>query len=94
MWRPRFQEKTTQAREQFYIDLLRPKYNLLQVAGSRFGTKHSDETRKKMSLSQIGHKGSINHPKAKKIMVTDLETNSSVCYNSLNLAASALNYGA
>jgi len=47
-----------------------------------------------MSLSQIGHKGSINHPKAKKIMVTDLETNSSVCYNSLNLAASALNYGA
>jgi hypothetical protein len=80
-------------REQFYIDLLRPKYNLLQVAGSRFGTKHSDETRKKMSLSQKGHIGSINNPKAKKIMVTDLETNSSVCYDSVNLAASALNCG-
>jgi len=78
-------------REQFYIDLLSPKYNLLKVAGSRFGIKHSDDTRKKMSLSQKGHKGSTNHPRAKKIMVTDLVTNISTCYDSINLAAKALN---
>jgi hypothetical protein len=78
-------------REQFYIDLLHPKYNLLKVAGSRFGVKHSDVTREKMSLSQKGHQGSLNHPKAKKLMVTDLETNSSTCYDSVNSAAKALN---
>lgn len=78
-------------REQYYIDVLRPKYNLLKVAGSRFGTKHSEDTRDKMSLSQKGHKGSFNQPKAKKIMVTDIETNSSTSYDSVNLAAKALN---
>lgn len=83
-------------REQFYIDLLCPKYNLLKVVGSRFGVKHSDDTLRrleKMSLSQKGHKGSVNHPKAKKIMVTDLKTNTSICYDSVNLAAKALNCG-
>lgn len=34
----------------------------LKVAGSRFGIKHSGDTRQKMSLSQKGHPGSINHP--------------------------------
>jgi group I intron endonuclease len=29
-------------REQYYINLLKPKYNLLQVAGSSFGFKHSE----------------------------------------------------
>lgn len=80
-------------REQYYIDLLSPKYNLLKIAGSRLGIKHSEDTREKMSLSQTGHKGSLNHPKAKKIMVTDLETNSSTCYDSVNSAAKALNCG-
>ena len=80
-------------REQFYIDLLCPKYNLLRVAGSRLGTKHSDDTREKMSSSQKGHPGSLNHPRAKKIRVTDLETNSSTCYDSVNSAAKALNCG-
>jgi len=31
-------------REQFYIDLLNPTYNLLKVAGSPLGRKHSPET--------------------------------------------------
>jgi len=40
--------------EQLYLDNLNPKYNILKIAGSRLGTKHSKETRKKLSDS---HKG-------------------------------------
>jgi group I intron endonuclease len=36
-------------REQHYIDLLNPEYNILKIAGSLFGYKHSPESLKKMS---------------------------------------------
>lgn len=36
-------------REQYYIDLLDPEYNILKVAGSSFGYKHTIESLKKMS---------------------------------------------
>jgi len=36
-------------REQYYIDLLKPEYNLLKVAGSLLGFKHSEETKAKLS---------------------------------------------
>lgn len=32
------------SREQYYIDLLKPQYNLLQTAGSPLGYKHTEET--------------------------------------------------
>lgn len=32
------------AREQYYIDLLKPEYNILKIAGSRLGLKHSEAT--------------------------------------------------
>jgi group I intron endonuclease len=32
-------------REQYYIDLLKPEYNILKVAGSLLGFKHSEMTR-------------------------------------------------
>jgi group I intron endonuclease len=35
-------------REQYYIDLLKPEYNILQVAGSRMGSKHTEETKAKL----------------------------------------------
>ena len=35
-------------REQYYIDLLKPEYNILQVAGSLFGYKHTPESLEKM----------------------------------------------
>ena len=35
-------------REQYYIDLLQPEYNILKVAGSFFGYKHTEETLAKM----------------------------------------------
>jgi len=41
-------------REQYYLDLLQPEYNILKIAGSRLGSKHSVETKKKMSVSRLG----------------------------------------
>jgi len=31
-------------REQYYLDLLKPEYNILKTAGSRLNFKHSEET--------------------------------------------------
>jgi group I intron endonuclease len=42
------------AREQYYIDLLIPEYNILKKAGSRIGHPHTDETRQKLSALQKG----------------------------------------
>jgi group I intron endonuclease len=38
-------------REQYYIDLLKPEYNILKIAGSPLGYKHTEE-----SLAKIGEK--------------------------------------
>lgn len=38
-------------REQYYIDLLKPEYNILTTAGSRLGYIHSEKARLKMSNS-------------------------------------------
>jgi group I intron endonuclease len=38
----------TLIREQFYLDLLKPNYNILKTAGSFFGFKHSEATKEKM----------------------------------------------
>jgi group I intron endonuclease len=43
-------------REQFYMDLFQPEYNINPTAGSRLGTKHSDESREKIAASRLGVK--------------------------------------
>ena len=40
--------------EQKYIDELKPEYNILQVAGSWLGHKHTDEAKKKSSKAHTG----------------------------------------
>ena len=35
-------------REQYYLDLLNPEYNILKIADSRLGSKHSSEAISKM----------------------------------------------
>jgi hypothetical protein len=40
--------------EQKFINLLKPSYNLLQIAGSRLGSIVSGETRPKLSVSKKG----------------------------------------
>lgn len=44
------------SREQYYIDLLKPEYNINPTAGSRFGSTHLAETLLKMSKSAQGRK--------------------------------------
>ncbi len=45
-------------REQYYINLLTPQYNILKIAGSTLGFKHTEETLIKMSEAKSGE----NHP--------------------------------
>lgn len=46
-------------KEQYYIDLLKPNYNLLTIAGSLLGFKHTEEAKLKISVSQQGKNNSF-----------------------------------
>ena len=52
-------------REQYYLDILKPEYNILKFAGSRLGCKHSLETIINIKLALKGKAPSplrrINH---------------------------------
>ena len=50
-------------REQFWIDNLKPEYNILLVAGSNLGYHHTEETKQKISNSTKGVKKSESHAK-------------------------------
>jgi group I intron endonuclease len=41
-------------REQYYLDIFQPEYNILRIAGSSLGHNHSEETRAKISASLLG----------------------------------------
>ena len=41
-------------REQYYIDKLKPQYNIYKTAGSPLGIKQSEETKRKVSLAGKG----------------------------------------
>lgn len=45
-------------RELYFLDLLKPEYNLLLTAGSRLGSKHSEKAKAKISAAAIGNKKS------------------------------------
>jgi len=45
-------------REQYYLDLLKPEYNICKTAGSTLGFKHSEVTKAKLSVYNKG----INNP--------------------------------
>jgi group I intron endonuclease len=42
-------------REQFYIDNIKPKYNICKIAGSPLGYKHTIESKLKMSINAKKH---------------------------------------
>jgi hypothetical protein len=92
-------------REQFYLDKLKPEYNILTKAGSSLGYQHSEETKIKISESRIGHKHSEetlaklrarnNRPSGsgkpiQKVEVLDKETNLITTFDSFRAAAVAL----
>jgi group I intron endonuclease len=47
-------------REQYYLDSLLPEYNILKIAGSRLGSKHTEESIAKMNGPEA--KSGENHP--------------------------------
>jgi group I intron endonuclease len=53
------------AKEQYYIDLLNPEYNICKVAGSSLGRKHSAETLLKFKNRKLSPQALINLKKAK-----------------------------
>jgi group I intron endonuclease len=52
-------------REQYYLDLLNPEYNILKIAGSRLGSKHSPETLLKFKNRKLSAEALANLKKAK-----------------------------
>lgn len=50
-------------REQYYMDLLKPEYNILKKAGSRLGFKHTEKTKLKISIIKTGIKHDISFSK-------------------------------
>jgi len=63
-------------REQYYLDLLSPHYNILKLAGSSLGHKHSEETKSLISQAQKGRilsaetKALMSQARAGKILST------------------------
>jgi group I intron endonuclease len=92
-------------REQYYLDLLKPEYNILKTAGSSIGFKHSEETltkfraRKhteetlekfKTRVLSAEARAKISAIKGSKVVVSDLLTGEINEYNSIHMAAKGL----
>jgi len=92
------------SREQYYLDLLNPEYNILPAAGSTRGRFLSQQHKAKISATKLGVKPSkealeklrkhlavFNMSKGFKVEVTDLETGVTSVYASLAKAGEAVN---
>lgn len=55
-------------REQYYLDLLKPEYNILSIASSSLGKLHSEETKLKISNSLKGR--SLSKETKEKMSIT------------------------
>lgn len=53
-------------REQYYFDRLKPEYNILKIAGSNFGYKHTPETLLKFKKRKLSPEALMNLKLAKK----------------------------
>lgn len=85
-------------REQYYIDMLKPEYNVLKTAGSNLGFKHSESTKKLFHLTRLGRlfsettrlKLSANSYKSISVILTNVKTGNTVKFSSKNKAAKFL----
>jgi hypothetical protein len=86
-------------REQYYLDLLKPEYNIVEIAGSTLGYKHTEESLKKMRefvlTAEIRERKALSTENATaarriSIIVENIKTNEILKYVSLTEAASAL----
>lgn len=60
-------------REQYYIDLLKPEYNILSITGSTLGYKHTKETLGKFKTRNLSKEAQANLRKAAKNRVLSKE---------------------
>lgn len=74
-------------REQYYLDLIKPKYNVLTTAGASDGYKHSEEALLKIR----NHLSKLNSKKGIIVEVTDINTYEVTVYSSIRKAAEGLN---
>lgn len=79
-------------REQYYLDNLNPVYNILKIAGSRLGSKHSPETLLKFKNRKLSEAALANLRKNKAkfghtTTVVDTRNNSVKLYGSIRAAA-------
>lgn len=74
-------------REQYYMDMLSPYYNVLKTAYSSWGYKHTEDALVKVRINLQ----KLNLSKSIPVKVTNLETNVSWDYVSLTEAAKSLN---
>ncbi len=51
----RVEPKDLISREQYWMDILKPEYNMNPIARNSFGIKRSKETCKKIGLAKLGH---------------------------------------
>lgn len=65
-------------REQYYIDLLNPEYNILSTAGSSEGYKHTAETLEKFKLREISNEAKANISLAATGRILDEETKTKI----------------
>jgi hypothetical protein len=79
--------------EQHYMEHLKPEYNVCPVAGSRLGSKHSEETRKKISealKNRASHIAAAIAVRSQAVLVKNIETGNTVEYVSQREAAREL----
>lgn len=86
-------------REQYYMDLIKPKYNIAQLAGSTLGYKHTPESLAKMRDFVLSDEvrnrkilSTVNATAARKIavVVENINTSEKTKYVSLTEAGKAL----
>lgn len=74
-------------KEQYYMDMMSPQYNILKTAYSSLGYKHNEKTLEKMHTNLQN----LNSSKSIEVTVTNLQTNVSQQYPSLTEAAKSIN---
>lgn len=81
-------------REQYYFDLLKPKYNILNIAGSSIGFKHTVITRINMSINNTKEKHPFygkKHNESSKIKMF-LSSKSALGVKIICIETGAVNY--
>jgi len=85
-------------KEQYYLDSLKPEYNVLKIAGSMLGFKHSEYTKKLFRITRLGRqcsettrlKLSVNNHKSIPVILTNIKTGNILKFSSISKAAQFL----